>query len=284
LISVLAIVAGLVAISAAQATSSGAQVTQDIDNPGPVTVTVTGANFILNVSGAPTEVGPFNGTLTGTVDIDGILSFAQGDISFTDFDTIILVPAHVQPVADGDWTGTMDPNNGTVSISGPLTTLATVDSVGLVDCPIGPFNVQMQGTNYNDSNGNATISDPAYLVNELQPGTPGCNDQEAVVNGALPLPGEGAVTMPVSFEPVITGGGTPPPTTTTFTLPPTTAPATTATTAPTGETTVAAAATGGETLPRTGGRATVPVTVLGLALLGAGIALLVPTRRAAVRR
>src|SRR5260221_9614055 len=53
---------------------------------GAVTVTVSNINFSLLVTGTPTTVGPFSGTMTGTVDATGHLSFPKSGINFPAFD------------------------------------------------------------------------------------------------------------------------------------------------------------------------------------------------------
>jgi LPXTG-motif cell wall-anchored protein len=242
---------------------------QVITPTGNVTVTVSNASFTLNVMGTPTDVGPFSGTLKGTVTDTGQLTFPKSGISFSGFDTTILVPAHIQPVAPGDWTGTVDPTTGVVTLNGNIDTLTTVSALpGVVNCPIGPSAIHTStvlagGVKY--ASGKATVTDPAYTVPAIPPGIAACGGQEGTINAALPLPGTGGIKLPLSFDPVLTGSGVvpsstvPPPTTTT------TRPATASTAA--SATTAKAAAT--STLPRTGSSSG-PLLLIGASLVLAG--------------
>ena len=245
---------------------------------GAVTVTATNANFSLVVTGTPTTVGPFSGTLTGTVDATGHLSFPKAGVVFPAFDTTIVVPATVHPVATGNWSGTIDPSTGAVSVTGPAETLATVGTLSLVDCAVGPVTIALStaatgGVKYNSTTGKATLADPAFQIPAIPAGAPGCNGQEATVNTALGLPGAGGISMDVAFSPALTGNGAPLPSTTTFTTTTTTAPATTTT-----PTTTAPTAT--SALPRTGS-STGTLAIIGFSVVLAGIGLSATRRRGA---
>jgi LPXTG-motif cell wall-anchored protein len=236
---------------------------------GNVTITVSNAFFTLTVTGAPQDVGPFSGTLTGTVDDSGNLTIPKSGIDFPAFDAVIVVPATVHPVATADWTGTVDPSSGVVTITGTMETLATVSALSLTDCPVGPFTIHTSTVNSGGAkyaSGKATVSDPSYPVSAIPAGTSGCNGAEETVNTALGLPGTGGIRMGLSFDPVLTGSGVVP--TSTSTTP------TTPTMAAAPATTAAPAAT---TLPRTGS-STLPLAIVGVASVAAG-AVLVRKRR-----
>jgi LPXTG-motif cell wall-anchored protein len=267
--------AGLIAIPAGSAFAATAKV----DPAGPITLTVSAMNFQLTVTGAPSTVGPFTGTLTGTVDASGNMSFPQANISFPAFTgTIGPVDATVTPQATGDWTGTVDPTSGVVTLTGSLKTLATVTALGTTDCPLGPFTIHTTTTNSGgvpySAAGAATVADPAYSVPAVPDGTDGCAGNEATINLALGLPGTGGVTIAMSTDPVLTGSGVVPTSTTTTAPTPTTAAA-----QPAGATTAAPAAAPASTLPRTGSSSG-PLAVLGVGLIGAGLALAIRRRRA----
>jgi LPXTG-motif cell wall-anchored protein len=243
---------------------------------GAVTVTVSNINFSLTVTGTPTTVGPFSGTMTGTVDATGHLTFPKAGINFPAFDTTIVVPATVHAVALGPWSGTIDPSTGAVSVTGPAETLATVATLGLVDCPVGPVTIAAQtgaagGVKYSTSTGKATLADPAFQIPAIPAGQAGCNGQEATVNTALGLPGSGGITMTLAFAPTLTGNGAPPPSTTTFTTTTTTRPATTTTPSTTAPITTSA-------LPRTGS-STGTLAIIGISVVLAGIGLSATRRR-----
>jgi LPXTG-motif cell wall-anchored protein len=255
------------ALVIALATTAGAAVAP----VGNVTVTVTGAKFNIVLMGTPTDVGPFNGTFKGTVDATGKLSFPKSGITFTTFTQTITVLVSIHPVATGNFTGTVDPDSGTLSLTGSLETLVTASTPPLRDCPIGPIKANLQSKNYSKTTGKATLTDPAYIVPAMAPNTPGCAGIEDTVNELLQLPSTGGVTMPAAVSPVLTGTGTAPPTTTTFTTTTTTTTTVPTTQAPSN--TVAPSA-----LPRTGS-STGPLAFVGLSLLGGGLALAFRRRR-----
>jgi len=159
---------------------------------GAVTVTVSNAFFIVDIIGAPgTKIGPFTGTLTGTVDNVGKLTFPKSGVKFPPFDTVVLVPATVQLQATGNWSGTLDPSTGAATITGPVVTLATVPTIGAVKCPVGPVTVNLSSLDsadgaakYNTTTGAATLAQHAFQIPALgDPGTvPGCNGQEGTIN------------------------------------------------------------------------------------------------------
>jgi LPXTG-motif cell wall-anchored protein len=311
-LSALLIVGGAVLI-AIPAGSAFAAATAKVDPAGPVTLTVTAMNFQLVVNGDPSTVGPLTGTLTGTVDASGKMSFPMANISFPAFTgTIGPVDATVTPQATSDWTGTVDPASGVVTLTGSMRTLATVAVLGTTDCPLGPFTVHATTTNSGgvpySAAGAATVTDPAYSVPAIPAGTEGCAGNDSVINLALGLPGTGGVTIAMSTDPVLTGAGVVP----TSTIPPTT---TTAAAQggqsvncpdfpnqeaaqaelnrdpsdPNGldddndgiacESLPSSGAAPASTLPRTGSL-TVPLVVLGVGLIGAGLALVIRRRRA----
>jgi LPXTG-motif cell wall-anchored protein len=248
---------------------------------GSVTVAVSNGFFVIDIIGMPgTKIGPFTGTLTGTVDNVGKLTFPKSGVKFNSFDTVVVVPATVTLQATGNWSGTLDPSTGAATITGSLVTLATVSTIGAVNCPVGPVTVNGNSLDsadgavkYNTTSGAATLAQHAFQIPALgDAGTvPGCNGQEGTINTALGLPGVGGFVADVKFSPVITGNGTPPPSTTTFTT------ITTTTTVPT-TTPPTAAPTAPTSLPRTGSSSG-PLTFVGIGLLGGGIALWRPRRR-----
>jgi LPXTG-motif cell wall-anchored protein len=255
------------ALVAALATIAGAVVAP----VGNITVTVTGAKFVIVLQGTPIDVGPFNGSFKGTVDATGKIAIPKAGVTFTTFAQTIQIPVTITPAATGPFTGTIDPSTGSLSLSGTLVTLASAASPALANCPIGPVKVVMLSTNYSATTGKATVADPAYQVPAIPPGAVGCGGIEGTINDTLGLPSTGGIIMPVTVSPILTGNGAPPPSTTTFTT-------TTSTTSTTVPTTVAPAPIATTALPRTGS-STGPLAFVGLSMLGAGLALAFRKRR-----
>jgi LPXTG-motif cell wall-anchored protein len=238
-----------------------------VEPAGDVTVTFTQATLQAVVNGVPESIGPFKGTLNGTVDGQGNLQFPQAGISFDLLDTTVVVAAQIQLEATGAWTGTVDPEGKTVSLTGPFRTLVTISSLGFDNCQVGPSTFQASGNNY--ANGKVTVKDASFPIAEIPPGTPGCLGLESVINTALNLPGNGGITLPLTFSPVLTGTGRPPPpTTTTVTV----ATTTTTTAAPPPPDTPPPTV-GPTALPRTGPSSELVLAGLGLSLVCGGLLL-----------
>ena len=239
---------------------------------GNITITASAAKFTVVISGTPIDVGPFTGSFKGTVDATGKISIPKSGIKFTTFQETIVIPVTITVAASTDFSGTIDPDSHTLSLSGSLVTLATASTPALNNCPIGPAKVNLQSKDYSNTTGKATVSDPAFVVPAVPTGTAGCVDDTVIqtINDTLALPSTGSLSLPVTVSPVLTGNGTPPPSTTTFT----TTTTTTTTVPPTAPpNTVAPSA-----LPRTGS-STGPLAFIGLSLLGGGLALAFRRRR-----
>jgi hypothetical protein len=89
-----------------------------VGNPGPVTIALhDGA-----LSTALGSFSPITGSMAGTVDASGALVLPQAGISFTPFDISVTNPlpltVHITPVASSDWSGTIDPTTGHVTLIG----------------------------------------------------------------------------------------------------------------------------------------------------------------------
>jgi LPXTG-motif cell wall-anchored protein len=253
--------------------TAGAPAGADVTPTGPVTLTLANGQLHMVVNGTPTDVGPFSGTMTGTVAPDGTLHFPQGNVSFDPLSTTVVVPAEIELQPTSDWTGTVNPDGKTVTLAGSLVTLVTIPSIGFADCQVGPISLAPAGNNYDATNGKATLRQNGFQVGAVPPGTPGCLGLESVINTALNLPGPGSLTWPVTLAPALKGTGTATTTTTATTVPETTTvapPVTPATEPPP----VAPAA---DALPRTGSEPF--LAVLGAALVAGGAALVARARR-----
>jgi hypothetical protein len=216
-------------------------------------------------NGNPTTFGPIAGTMTANYDGVGNLSIAQGDISFDLFSATIVVAVDIQEIASSDFTGHVNLATGATTLSGSLTTLASIASFGIFDCPIGPtaFNLtSVGGAPYNDATGTATVFDNTYAIPAIPFAADGCAGNEGLLNAALGLPtqpGTSNTSVGLSFSPHLSAAGgtttttTTAPTTTTTTVAPTTttlAPTTTTTTVA-GETTTTTVAPTTTTVPPT---------------------------------
>ncbi len=241
----------------------------DVSPVGNITLTMHDGQLITPLG---LVVQPIEGTLDGTVDVDGNLHFPVADIVFSDF----VVPGTavgdvgVSVVPSGDFTGTSDPDSGIVHLSGSIVTLLDIVPLSIENCPLGPIPVEYStadfaGAPYNPATGEATFGAAKFVVPAIAdtPENVAACVEIPLLNGLLSLPSVPfapgpppvgfRIVQPATFSPPLTGVGTattvaPPtttsttvaPTTTTTTLPP---PTTTSTTvAPTTTTTVSSSA------------------------------------------
>lgn len=231
---------------------------------GPITVTI-GVTLKVVVTGSPSTIGPIPCTATGTVDADGKFLLKKADITCPPFNGAVgPVDATTQIVATSDWSGVIDPEGGIVRLNGSSKTLATVPSLGTVDCPVGPITLAASsekpgGTAYNLATGKATVADNAVAIPAIPPNSEGCFTLESVINTALGLPTTGrTVILTLTFAPKLSGSADVPTTTTTV------APTTTA-----------------GTLPRTG-TSTAPLAAIGIVMVAGGLAMALRHRRIAL--
>ncbi|MFM7225119.1 MAG: LPXTG cell wall anchor domain-containing protein [Actinomycetota bacterium] len=232
---------------------------------GPITVTI-GVTLNVVVTGTPSKIGPIPCTATGTVGADGKFLLKKADITCPPYNGAVgPVDATTQIVATSDWSGVIDPEGGIVRLNGSSKTLATVPSLGTVDCPVGPITLAAStekpgGAAYNLATGKATVLDNAVSIPAIQDGTEGCFTLESVINTALGLPTTGkTVALTLAFAPKLSGSADVPTTTTTTVAPTTTA----------------------GTLPRTGS-SSAPLAAIGISLVAGGLALALRNRRGAL--
>jgi hypothetical protein len=195
------------------------------------------------------------------------------------FTANILVTVTIFPAATSAWTGTIDPANGTATVTGQMVTRAVAAPlINPPGCPVGPITIQLStqnpgGASYDEATGAATLTDTTFVLPAVA-AVPECGGLEGAINAALGLPTTGGLSFSVTFQPVLTGTGAPPPSTTIPTIP-TTLPPPPVETVPVPPVTATAAQ--GE-LARTGSSA-LPFALTAAALLAAGSAALVPRRR-----
>ena len=119
--------------------------------------------------------------LTGTVEGDGDVRFPAGSVSFPTFEYVDGdTQARIFVTANGDWTGTLNPYDGSVSILAPIRIQVIVDS------PVGstcdPVNVTI--------NALITGADPNNT-----PGPYHANNPEPVTQGSPYVPSTGRMTI-----------------------------------------------------------------------------------------
>jgi LPXTG-motif cell wall-anchored protein len=258
----------------------------DVSPTGPTSVSAH-ITFNFKVFGTPAQLN-VDGTLAGTVDNAGKLNFPKSGIHFDDAlnqtwgNTPPVVVSKVSPSASGDWTGSIDPETGTVALTGSLIVDAFVKSPLPTPngCPVGPIPLEMStektgGAKYDLATGSATVADDQFVVEPLLEDPPGqvdfCEGHEAIFNSALSLPtapGAATVALKITFDEPLEGSGTVVTFKTTTTAPKVTVAAAASTTT---------TATAAHELPRTGG-SSLPLTIFGGSLIAAG-AVLIGRRR-----
>jgi len=211
-----------------------------VSNPGAITVTFHDGSLVTGLG----SFSPLEGSGTGTVTSGGVITLPQANVMFDAFDVQITNPipltAHLVPVAASDFTGTIDPDTGLVTLSGSLITNIQIPDLGLTNCPLGPLALNLSTANtggvpYDDATGEATGVDNTFIIPAIPTGQAGCGSLESAINDALMLPsspGAASLTQPMTFSPTLIGTTTTSgaPTTTTTTAPTTTTSSTSTTT------------------------------------------------------
>ncbi|HEY5171349.1 MAG TPA: LPXTG cell wall anchor domain-containing protein [Acidimicrobiia bacterium] len=269
------------AASAAPTTTSSSSTSTSTTVPstslpaGKVTVQA-GATFHLVEAGKATAIA-FTGTMVGTSDGNGHLTFPKSAITFDPVSLTVPVPTTVHLVATTDFAGTINTQTGAVTLAGSSETLIDIPALSATSCPLGPSAAHLSSANtggvkYNSTAHTATVTDTTFVIPAITTAPASCPAAAiATINGTFPLPISGSTPRSIVetlkvFPPgvAVTAAAT------STTVSPTTAPA------------VAAAATpttaAPNTLPRTGGSSG-PLAFLGLSLLGGGLALGLRRRR-----
>jgi LPXTG-motif cell wall-anchored protein len=184
-----------------------------VKDPGPVTVDFT-ATIVTADPAVPDLVLP--GSATGTVDGSGNLAFpAAGFTMGSSSITTSGVTIAIQPEVTGTFTGTINPQSGVVSLTGSLRALLSNQALGLTNCPLGPFTLDLSTANaggaaYSKATGAATITDPQFQLDPIALNTAGCNNAiTGILNGGppglgpLPRADAGPIVMAVTFSPVL---------------------------------------------------------------------------------
>jgi len=223
---------------------------------------------------------PFTGTLVGTSDGNGNLTFPKSGITYP-AQTLTLsgAPVTVRLVALSNFTGTLNTKTGLVTLTGSSETVLDVAALAATNCPIGPTTVHLSSANpggvkYNATANTATITDTTFVVPVITNPPASCNaGAVTVLNQALALPISGSDPRSIVDALKIFPPGA--------VVTPLATPSTTSTTTTT--TTVAPASTvAPSALPRTGG-SDWPIAAFGVALVGGGLALASRRRRGLTR-
>ena len=188
----------------------------DVAPAGPITVTVSGSTLVTVFGTGGTAT--FTGTLTGTVDAAGNLTFPMAGATFpvTADQAIGIATFDLQPALASDWTGTINTSTGAISVAGTLD-IGTIGKtpVAFPVCAIGPISVHLTtsstgagstGVAHNATTGTATIAQAGFTTPKepvAAPFNPGCNaTSSAAINVALGLPNTlGKVQLGLTFSP-----------------------------------------------------------------------------------
>jgi uncharacterized repeat protein (TIGR01451 family) len=217
LVTVVAVAGSCLAFTGGAAVLTAGPAGAAVSNPGTVQVAFAGS---LSINGSvPIVIDGITGTATGTVGSAGNLSFPQGSISFPTFTptlpTLGPTPVTIEPTAD--WTGTIDPSSGALTLAAPQS--AHLDLSGFLpgdtDCPVGPLPLNLttgtsgtaMGTPYNSATGVAGLVDGTFAIPAIPdaPLPPNCPDAD-FINGAGGLPLAGGVSLAnltATFTPVL---------------------------------------------------------------------------------
>jgi hypothetical protein len=160
-----------------------------------------------------------------TVDANGsIVVPAAGFVFATDADPT-QPPAPVLPGildrvelrAVTDFVGAVDPSTGLLWLRGDV--VATASGPTIPSCPVGPVPLTLatsnpEGLPYDQNNGSAKLTDAAFTIGAIPPGTPGCGGFEGLIALGLGLPNPpGAMLLAVDLiaSPPFTGTPDSPP-------------------------------------------------------------------------
>jgi LPXTG-motif cell wall-anchored protein len=240
---------------------------------GKVTVQET-ATFHLVEAGKATAIA-FTGSMVGTSDGHGNLTFPKSGMTFAPVSMTVPVPTTIHLVATSDYTGTINTQTGLVTLTGTSETLIDIAALSATGCPLGPTTVHLSsasagGAKYDATAHTATITAPTFAIPKITTAPASCPAAAiTAINGAFPLPTTGSIVETLKIFPpgvAVTAAATS--TTTSTTTAPVAAAATPTTTA-------------ANTLPRTGSSSG-PLAFVGVSLLGGGLALALRRRRSTV--
>src|SRR5438067_790285 len=129
---------------AATTTTTAATTTTTVPSSlpaGKVTIQATTTFNLQQCVPAPCHPSsiPFTGTMVGTSDGNGNLTFPKSGITYPAKTlTISGAPVTVHLVALSNFTGTLNTKTGLVTLTGTSETLLDVAALAATNCPIGP--------------------------------------------------------------------------------------------------------------------------------------------------
>ena len=242
---------------------------------GNITVTVSGTLKIA------TSVGPvnvvFTGTMKGTSDGSGHLTFPKSSIVFPPISVNLVVPATVHISATTDFTGIANLKTGAVTLNGSIVNAIDIPALSASGCPLGPINLHLStgnsgGVKYSSASRTATDADTTFTIPKITSAPASCPAAAVTtINSAFPLPVTGSTSRSIVQKLVFFPPGTAAPALTSSSG------ATVAVAAESATATTAAPVAAAE-LPRTGS-STTPLALAGLVSMLGGLTLLLLRRR-----
>jgi hypothetical protein len=215
-VTIVAVVGSCLAVTGGAVVLTAGPAGATVSNAGAVHVAFAGS---LSINGpVPIVITGITGTADGTVDSAGNLSFPKGSISFPTFtpDLPVLGPSPVTIQPTADWTGTIDPNSGALTLAAPQTAHLALPNLNPADtdCPVGPLTLNLTTSGgptaapYDSLTGKAEIVDgtfgiPAIPTDSATLAT--CPDAAFInSNGGLPLAGGLSVAdLTATFTPIL---------------------------------------------------------------------------------
>lgn len=165
-----------------------------VSNPGAISV-VFGCPTVSPPAGCigqlalngttPITIDGINGTGMGTIDGAGVMNFPLAGLTFAPFNILVAgaIPATVSIQPTADWTGTLDPATGAMTLHGPL--LSHLSDGGALlgtDCPVGPLDLNLTsgtsgaatGTAYAAATGFGVVVDNDFIIPPTPDPNPTC--------------------------------------------------------------------------------------------------------------
>ncbi|HET9729749.1 MAG TPA: Calx-beta domain-containing protein, partial [Acidimicrobiia bacterium] len=173
-----------------------------VTNPGPVSIHFAG-QLTVTIAGSPVVIPGVTGDATGSIASDGTITLPQANVTFPPLPVLLLnaISTTVNTTAAADWTSSLDPDTGAMTLTAPL--IATIDLSALgfgSACPLGPVTLALTtgtsgartGTGYKATTGTAELVDGGFIVPAVptNPAPPNCAGAASLDSlGQLPAGG-----------------------------------------------------------------------------------------------
>ncbi len=166
-VAILAVLMGILGLGAATAQADDAPVS----NPGTAEATVTGGSLKLGALN-PIPLSDFGASsITADVAADGSVAVSAADFDFPGQAPAVIsvggndVNVLLSLVATGDGSGTIDPDGGSLSLAIPV----KIGIEGVTpdlgpDCAVGPIELSLSSSDYDQETGTATLGDASFTV------------------------------------------------------------------------------------------------------------------------